>query len=87
MLREKFGQKIVAVGDSASYFAASAVKSFVEETPIEVFRLPIGSPDANPAEGCWQQFKRKLGNCYFGHLDELRDAICRHSLTTLSDVI
>lgn len=74
-LQEKFGEKIAVVWDNASYFTAKVVKDFVEETPIKVFQLPTGSPDMNPAEGCWQQFKQNLGNRYFGNLDELREAI------------
>lgn len=75
VLQEKFGEKIAVVWDNASYFTANAVKNFVEDTPIKLIQLPTGSPDMNPAEGCWQQFKQKLGNRYFEDLDELRDAI------------
>lgn len=74
-LQEQFGEKLAVVWDNASYFTAKAVKNFVEDTPIKLFHLPTGSSDMNPAEGCWQQFKQKLGNRYFEDRDELRDAI------------
>lgn len=37
--------------------------------------LPTGSPDTNPVEECWRQFKRALDNRYFGKITGLRFAV------------
>lgn len=61
--------------DRATYFIANKVKNFVEGTAIDLVYFPCGSPDLNPTEECWRQFREVLGNQYFGSLDELRAAI------------
>jgi transposase len=50
---------------------------FVDDSAIKVTHLPTGSPDMNPVEKCWRQLKKRLGNRFFGSVDELRPAIRR----------
>ena len=58
--------------DNASYFASNQVTEFVKNSKRKVTYLPAGSPDLNPVEECWRQFKRKLGNRVLQSIDELR---------------
>jgi transposase len=74
-LQEKFGKNLIVVLDQAPYFLAKKVKTFVEDIDIDLVYFPAGSPDLNPTEECWRQFRKTLGNQYFGSLDELRAAI------------
>jgi transposase InsO family protein len=73
-LQTEFGEKICVVLDSASCFTANAVQEFVEDMSIELCYLPRGSASVNPAEECWQQLDRGLGNRLFKTLQDLRDA-------------
>lgn len=73
-LQTEFGEKICVVSDDASYFTANKVQEFVEDTPIELCYLPRGSPELNPAEECWQELDRELGNRLFETLEDLRGA-------------
>lgn len=61
--------------DNASYFKSQNVREFVEDTKIEVTYVPRRSPDLNPVEECWRQLKRRLGNRFFGSINELRPAM------------
>lgn len=61
--------------DQAPYFIANTVKTFVEDTAIDLVYFPTGSPDLNPTEECWRQLRKTLRNRYFGSLNELRAAI------------
>jgi transposase len=74
-LQAEFGEHLHVVLDNARYFASNQVEDFVEDTAIQLTFLPTGSPDMNPVEECWRQFKRALGNHYFGDLTELRSAV------------
>jgi hypothetical protein len=74
-LQQEFGEKIAVVLDNASYFTANAVTDFAEETPVELIYLPRGSPELNPVEECWRQFKQFLGNRSFEELSQLRATI------------
>lgn len=74
-LQEEFSKNLIVVLDQAPYFIANTVKNFVEDTAIDVVYFPAGSPDLNPTEECWRQFRKILGNQYIGSLDELRAAI------------
>lgn len=74
-LQEEFGEKIHVLLDNASYFKSKQVKEFVEETKIEISYFPRGSPDLNPVEECWRQFKRILGNRFFSSIEKLRTAV------------
>ena len=60
--------------DNAPYFAANKVHEFAEDTPPELCYLPRGSPELNPAEGCWHRLSQRLSNQLFRELNELRDA-------------
>lgn len=75
VLQSEFGENLLVLLDQATYFAANAVKEFVEDTAIDILYFPTGSPDLNPTEECWRQFRHALGNRYFADLDELRSAI------------
>jgi transposase len=74
-LQAEFGEHLHLILDNATYFSSNRVIEFVEETAIRVTYLPTGSPDMNPVEECWRQFKRRLGNRYFDSIEELRPAI------------
>lgn len=82
-LQTEFGDHLHVILDNATYFSSNQVAEFVEETAIEVTYLPTGSPDMNPIEECWRQFKRQLGNRYFNSIEELRSAI-RPALAAIS---
>ena len=74
-LQTEFGEQLHIVLDNATYFKSNRVTEFVKESAIKLTYLPTGSPDMNPVEECWRQFKRKLGNRYFDSIEELRPAI------------
>ncbi|GAB3680617.1 hypothetical protein GCM10028857_03580 [Salinarchaeum chitinilyticum] len=74
-LQTEFGDHLHIILDNATYFASNRVAEFVEETAIELTLLPPGSPDMNPIEECWRQFKRRFGNRYFDSIEEPRPAI------------
>lgn len=74
-LQDEFGEHLHVVLDNATYFASNKVEEFVEDTAMKLTFLPTGSPDMNPVEECWRQFKRVLGNRFFADIDELRPAI------------
>jgi len=82
-LQHKFGEKIHVILDNATYFTSNKVAEFVDDSAIKVTHLPTGSPDMNPVEECWRQLKMRLGNRFFGSVDELRPAI-RHVLNDLN---
>ena len=82
-LQAEFGEHLHIVLDNATYFTSNRVADFVEETAIRVTYLPTGSPDMNPVEECWRQFKRRLGNRYFDSIEELRPAV-QTALDTIS---
>lgn len=71
-LQDELGEHLHVVLDNASYFASNQVTEFVENSELKVTYLPTGSPDLNPVEECWRQFKRRLGNRFFQSIDELR---------------
>lgn len=74
-LQQEFGEKLHLVMDNATYFTSQKVTDFIDNSALKVTYLPAGSPDMNPMEEVWRQFKQSLGNRYFGSLDELRPAI------------
>lgn len=74
-LQDEFGEKIHVLLDNASYFKSQQVQEFVDETKIEVTYFPRGSPDLNPVEECWRQFKRILGNRFYSSVEALRAAV------------
>ena len=74
-LQHEFGEKIHLVMDNATYFTSQKVTDFIDDSAMKVTYLPTGSPDMNPVEEIWRQFKQSLGNRYFGSLEELRPAI------------
>jgi hypothetical protein len=74
-LQQEFGEKIAVVLDHATYFTANAVKDFAADTAIELIYFPRRSPQLNPSEECWRQFKQLLGNRSFDDFAELRDAM------------
>jgi len=76
-LQYTFGEKIHVILDNATYFTSNKVAEFVDDSAIKVTHLPTGSPDMNPVEECWRQLKKRLGNRFFGSVDELRPAIRR----------
>lgn len=82
-LQDEFGDHLHVILDNATYFTSARVTEFVEGTAIEVTHLPPGSPDMNPVEECWRQFKRELGNRYFETIEELRSKI-RPALAAIS---
>lgn len=71
-LQEELGEHLHVVLDNAAYFASNQVAAFVEASQLKVTYLPAGSPDLNPVEECWRQFKRSLGNRFFQSIGELR---------------
>lgn len=71
-LQAEFGDQLHVVLDNAGYFASNRVADFVADSAIELTYLPAGSPDLNPVEECWRQFKRALGNRFFQSIDQLR---------------
>jgi Transposase and inactivated derivatives len=74
-LQQEFGKKLHLVMDNATYFTSKKVSNFIENSKLKVTYLPTGSPDMNPVEKVWRQFKQALGNRYFGSLEELRPAV------------
>lgn len=74
-LQDEFGEHLHVVLDNATYFVSNQVEEFVEDTAMKLSFLPTGSPDMNPVEECWRQFKRELGNRFFGEVEELRAAV------------
>lgn len=74
-LQAEFGDHLHVVLDNATYFASNQVAEFVENSALKLSFLPTGSPDMNPVEECWRQFKRALGNRFFATIDELRPAV------------
>jgi transposase len=82
-LQTEFGDHLHVILDNATYFASNRVAEYVEATAIELTFLPTGSPDMNPIEECWRQFKRRLGNRYFDSIEELRPEI-RPALAAIS---
>lgn len=73
-LQTELGDHLHVVLDNATYFASNQVTEFIDESQLKVTYLPTGSPDLNPVEECWRQFKRALGNQFFQSIDELRAA-------------
>ena len=71
----RYTRAIAVVLDHATYFTANAVKDFAADTAIELIYFPRRSPQLNPSEECWRQFKQFLGNRSFDDFAELRDAI------------
>lgn len=71
-LQDELGEHLHVVLDNASYFASNQVTEFVENSKLKLTYFPTGSPDLNPVEECWRQFKRQLGNRFFQSIDELR---------------
>lgn len=82
-LQTEFGDHLHIILDNAAYFSSNQVADFVDSTAIKVTYLPTGSPDMNPVEECWRQFKYQLGNRYFDSIEELRPAI-RPALASIS---
>ena len=74
-LQTEFGEKLHVILDNAAYFTANKVTDFIEDSELKVTYLPPGSPDMNPVEECWRQFKRRLGNRYFESMEDLRTQI------------
>lgn len=74
-LEKEFQKKIAVLCDQASYFTANDVQEFVENRAIELIYLPPKSPELNPMEGGWNQFKDALANRAFSDFSELRQAI------------
>lgn len=71
-LQDELGDRLHVVLDNAAYFASNQVAEFIEDSALKVTYLPPGSPDLNPVEECWRQFKRRLGNRFFQSIDGLR---------------
>lgn len=71
-LQDELGDHLHVVLDNATYFASNQVAEFVENSALKITFLPAGSPDLNPVEECWRQFKRALGNRFFQSIEELR---------------
>lgn len=71
----EFGEHLHIILDFATGFNSNRVAEFVEESAIRITYLPTGSPDMNPIEECWRQFKRRLENRYFDSIEELRTAV------------
>lgn len=74
-LQREFGDKLLVVLDNAPYFAAKAVTEFAAKSPLELCYLPRYSPQMNPVEECWRQFKLALQNRLFRDFDALKQAI------------
>jgi transposase len=81
-LQDELGEHLHIVLDNAAYFASNQVAEFIAESSLKVTYLPPGSPDMNPMEECWRQFKRRLGNRFFTSVEELR----AETLTALDDI-
>lgn len=81
-LQGEFGDHLHVVLDIAMYFASNQVAEFIDESQLKVTYLPLGSPDLNPVEECWRQFKRALGNRFFQSIDTR----CIESLAALDAV-
>ena len=88
-LQDELGDHLHVVLDNAAYFASNQVAEFVENSKLKVTYLPAGSPDLNPVEECWRQFKRALGNRFYQSIHELRtdalDALAEISPPELLD--
>jgi len=74
-LQEEFGEHLHVVLDNAQYFASQQVQKVIENSPLKGSYLPKGSPDMNPVEEYWHQFKQRLGNRFFETLEKSRAAV------------
>lgn len=74
-LEQEIGGKIAVLADQASYFTANDVKDFVKDRALKLYHFPSKSPELNPMEGGWSQFKDTLANRVFTDFDELHQAV------------
>jgi len=64
----------VVIMDNASFHKSKKTKELIEKTGCELLFLPPYSPDLNPIEKVWSNFKKKVLT-YLERLHNLTDAI------------
>lgn len=74
-------KKIVLILDNASSHKSAKVKDYVDKhhDQIELFFLPVYSPDLNPIERVWKDLRYQVThNVYFHTLEDLEAAVVRY---------
>lgn len=74
----------IVVLDNGAFHKAKELK--IPEN-ISLLFLPPYSPELNPAEKIWQNYKRKFTNKLFKTLDEVSDFITEHTKKITSEVV
>jgi transposase len=68
--------KIHLFSDNARYYKNKAVKSYLENSKIELHFLPPYSPNLNPIERLWKWMKeRVMYNTYYEYFEDFKSAI------------
>lgn len=74
----------IVVLDNGAFHKAKELK--IPEN-ISLLFLPPYSPELNPAEKIWQNYKRKFTNKLFKTLNEVSDFITEHTKKITSEVV
>jgi len=80
----KPNELLVMVLDNASFHKA---KKLVVPSNVRFIFLPPYSPELNPAEKIWQQFKRAFTNKLFETIEQMRDFIVEMIKSLNNDMI
>lgn len=68
--------KIHLFSDNARYYKNKAVKSYLEQSKIELHFLPPYSPNLNPIERLWKWMKeRVMYNTYYEYFEDFKSAV------------
>ena len=75
-IREKYG-KVFVIMDNVSAHKSMKMNEYVEGTGGSVVRwfLPPHTPQQNPIEIQWREFKRAVADTFFGGFDKLEERI------------
>lgn len=71
----EFQKDVIVVLDGAPCVRPSAVTDLAARNDLGFVRLPVYSPELNPAEECWRQVKTEPGDWFFGPLEEITTVI------------
>ncbi|WP_256566657.1 IS630 family transposase [Natrinema gelatinilyticum] len=72
-IQHEFGKKLAIVLDNASYFIAKTLKKQAAADGLLLEFLPAHSPEMNPLENCWRQFREGRANHLFRTLDDVNE--------------
>jgi transposase len=74
----------IMVLDNGAFHKA---KELIIPENIGLIFLPPYSPELNPAENMWQNYKRKYTNKSYKDLDEVSDFITNHTKNITEDIV